>query len=71
MEALGGLAVAARHIRALSTARADRGRADDSVHCVHRESASPFQSARDSLCQIGHRAFNVETACATKSFLAD
>mgnify|MGYP000684081257 CR=1 FL=1 len=63
MEALGALAVAGRHIRALSTARADSGRSGDSglrpaspphgsclpVRPVARGAthASPFQSARD------------------------
>jgi len=65
MEALGGLAVAERHIHALRTARVDRGRSDDFAHSVRRQPASPFQSTRDSVCCIGHRTFDVETACAT------
>mgnify|MGYP000244713972 CR=1 FL=1 len=40
MEALGALAVATRHIRALSTARADRGRAGDATRSARREPAS-------------------------------
>jgi|GEM_PF-3102442 len=40
MEALGALAVAARHIRALGTARADRGPAGDCAHYVRRDPAS-------------------------------
>jgi len=71
MEALDGLAVAARDIRALSTARADRARAGDSAHCVRREPASPFQSARGDICGVGHRAFHVETASVTYISLAD
>jgi len=46
MEALGGLAVAERDIRALSTARVDRGRSGDSARYARRDPASPFQSAR-------------------------
>jgi len=65
MEALGGLAVAARDIRALGTARADRARAGDCVRSAHREPASPFQSARETFCGVGYRTFHVETACAT------
>jgi hypothetical protein len=44
MEALGGLAVAERHIRALSTARADRGRSGDSPAARPRLTgrSSPF-----------------------------
>jgi len=64
MEALGALAVAARHIRALSTARADRGRAGDSARSARRERASPFQSARGTFCGTGYRTIIVETACA-------
>jgi len=48
MEALGALAVAQRHIRALGTARADSGRWGDSAHCVRRDPASrvvPLRSA--------------------------
>jgi len=65
MEALGALAVAERHIRALGTARADRGRSDDSVRFAHREHTSPFQSARVISCRVGHRSFHVETARVT------
>jgi hypothetical protein len=71
MEALGGLAVAERDIRALSTPRTDSCPLSDSAHCVRREPASPFQSARENFCGIAHRTFNVETACATEIFLAD
>jgi len=65
MEALDALAVAERDIRALSTARADRARSGDSAHCVRREPVSPFQSARRCSRGVGHRRYNVETACAT------
>jgi hypothetical protein len=27
--------------------------------------ASPFQSARETICEVGHRTFHVETACGT------
>jgi hypothetical protein len=40
MEALGGLAVAERDIRALGTARADTGPPSDSVRFAHRDPAS-------------------------------
>jgi len=33
--------------------------------------ASPFQSARETVCEDGHRPFHVETACTTGIFLAD
>ena len=71
MEALGVLAVAARDIRALSTARADS--------CPRRRLRSRW-SPRASLalpvrqggvCGVGYRAFHVETACAAYIFLAD
>jgi len=62
MEALGALAVAVRDIRALSTARADSGPRSDSAPYSRRDPASPFQSARDEICGVGHRPFHVETA---------
>jgi|GEM_PF-1332622 len=65
MEALGALAVAERHIRALGTARADRGRSDDSARFARRDPTSPFQSAREAVCGAGYRTKNVETACVT------
>jgi len=75
MEALGGLAVAERDILARTTAphstRENRARSGDSVRSAHRDPASPFQSARDMICEVGRRTFHVETACATKVFLAD
>jgi len=71
MEALGALAVAARHICALSIARADRGRAADYTRYARRERASPFQSAREAICGVGYRTFHVETACVTGLSLAD
>jgi hypothetical protein len=71
MEALDALAVAERHIRALRTARADRGRAGDFARSARREPVSPFQSARGSVCEGGYRSFHAETACAELSFLAD
>jgi hypothetical protein len=70
MEALGVLAVAARDIRALGTARAD-SRPLRRLRPSARDPASPFQSARENFCGIGHRTFNVETACAMDIFLAD
>jgi len=51
MEALGALAVAARDIRVLSTARTD-SRPLKRLH--EREPASPFQSARHSTAPAGH-----------------
>jgi len=71
MEALDALAVAERHIRALRTARADRGRSDDSARYARHEPVSPFQSARVSVCGDSYRSFHAETACEALFFLAD
>jgi len=68
MEALGGLAVAARDIRAFSTARADRARAGDSPTARARL-ALPVR--QEDLCGVGHRTNHVETACTTDFSLVD
>jgi len=71
MEALDALAVAERHIRALSTARADRGRSGDSAHSVRHEPVSPFQSARTKSGRTGSLDFECWVADATTISLAD
>jgi len=50
-------------ISALSAPPARIGIAEATL--LRRERASPFQSARNVICGVGYRSFNVETACAT------
>jgi hypothetical protein len=63
MEALSALAVAARDIRALSTARADSRPRSDSPASHHTRLALPVRQG--DVCRVGYRPFIVETACAT------
>jgi len=69
MEPLGVLAVAARDIRALSTARADSGplRRLPSGASPPRPSSPPG----DIVCGAGYRTFHVVTACETIFPLVD
>jgi len=87
MEALGALAVDARDIRALSTARADScprrrlrpsAREPASRVVPPRSASGAWRHARlalpvrqGSVCGIGHRTIHVEAACATRFYLAD
>jgi len=69
MEALGALAVAERHIRALRTARADRGSLRR-LNWTRARLALPVRQETQSV-RARYRPFQVEMACETRILLAD
>jgi len=71
LKALGPLAVAQRHIRALGTTRADRGRWGDSARFARRHRPSPFQSAKDKVSRTGRPDVERSVAGLTDFVLAD
>ena len=71
MEALGGLAVAERDIRALSTARADSRPLMRLRSRWSPRARLALPVRQGSVCGVGYRTFHVETACETKISLAD